>query len=132
MRVIIMGASRIGSLVADMLEKDNHEVIVIDISPDGFNRLSEGFKGQKIIGSGTDPGLLKKLNFTGKDGFMAATNSENANIAAVNMVKKTYGCQRVAKLVFDPFRAKAFKEVEKGIVCPTYDAAVHSTEALTA
>ena len=130
MRIVIMGASKIGAMLADLLEKENHEVIVLDISPDGFNRLSPQFKGQKITGSGTDPEVFKKLNFTGEDAFVAATNSENANLAAAKMIHDNFGCRRIAKLVYDPLRAKAFKEIEKGVVCPILEAAIHSKEAI--
>ena len=131
MRVVIMGASKIGSNLADILEKENHEVIVIDITSDGFNRLSQSFRGQKIVGSGTDLELLKKLNFGGEDAFVAATNSENTNIAAAKMVKESFDCKRVAKLVYDPLRAKAFREVDKGIVCPILESALHFKEFIT-
>jgi len=130
-RVIIMGASKIGSNLADMLEKENHEVIVIDITPDGFKRLSENFKGQKIVGSGTDIELLKKLNFGAEDAFVAATNSENTNIAVAKMVKESFRCKLVAKLLYDPLRAKAFREVDNGIVCPILEAAMHLKEFIT-
>jgi trk system potassium uptake protein TrkA len=130
-RVVIMGASKIGSNLADMLENENHEVIIIDITPDGFNRLSPSFKGRKIVGSGTDLDLLKKLNFGSEDAFVAATNSENTNIAAAKMVKETFGCKRVAKLVYDPLRSKAFREVDKGVVCPILEAAIHFKELIS-
>ena len=131
MRVVIMGASKIGSILADLLERENHEVIMIDITPDGFNRLSQSFKGRKIVGSGTDIELLKKLNFSAEDAFVASTNSENTNIAAAKMVKESFGCKRVAKLVYDPLRAKAFREIDKGIVCPILEAAFHFKEFIT-
>lgn len=128
MRVVIMGASKIGSNLADLLEKENHEVIVIDITPDGFNRLSQSFKGRKIVGSGTDMDLLKKLNFGPEDAFVASTNSENANIAAAKLVRETFNCKRVAKLVYDPLRARAFREIDKGVACPILEAAFHIKE----
>jgi trk system potassium uptake protein TrkA len=130
-RVLIMGASKIGSILADILEKENHEVIVVDITPDGFNRLSQSFKGQKIVGSGTDLELLKKLNFGAEDAFVAATNSENTNIAAAKMVNENFGCKRVAKLVYDPLRAKAFREIDKGIVCPIIESALRFKKLIT-
>ncbi len=130
MRIVIMGASRIAASLVSLLEKNGDEVIVIDVDPDGFNRLPDDFKGEKIVGSGTDPAIYEKLNFGPDDGFVAATNSDNANIAAVKMIREKLNCQHVAKLIYDPMRAKAFREIEKGIICPILDAANHCKEAI--
>lgn len=124
MRVVIMGASRLASTVADLLEKDGHKLVVIDIDEAGFNRLSPNYAGEKIIGSGTNPDIYKKINFSAEDIFLAATNSENVNIAAAKMVQETFNCQSAYKVIYDPKRAKAFNEVEKGIICPILDAAI--------
>lgn len=109
--------------LVNLLECEGHNVVVIDIDPDGFNRLPENFQGEKVLGSGTELDVYKKINLGPDDGFVAATNSENVNISAVRMVKNNFKCARTAKLLFDPLRAKAFSEVEKGIICPILDAA---------
>lgn len=123
-RVVIMGASKIAAAIADLLEKEGHQLVVIDIDEAGFNRLSPAYAGEKILGSGTNPEIYKKINFSPKDIFLAATNSENVNIAAAKMVKDTFGCQCASKVIYDPKRAKAFGQVEKGILCPILDSAI--------
>jgi len=123
MRIVIMGASRVAAALVALLENEGHKVVVIDIDPDGFNRLPQNYQGEKVLGSGTELDVYKKINLGPDDGFVAATNSENVNISAVRMVKDNFKCARTAKLLFDPLRAKAFNEVEKGIICPILDAA---------
>ena len=124
MRVVIMGASRLAATVADLLERDGHKLVVIDIDEAGFNRLSPNYGGEKIVGSGTNPEIYKQINFSPEDVFLAATNSENVNIAAAKMVQETFNCKSSYKVIYDPKRAKAFSEVEKGIICPVLDAAI--------
>lgn len=130
MRVVIMGASKIASELAHDLEMENHEVIVIDLDEGGFRRLRDAFKGQKIVGSGTDMEIYKKINFSSEDAFIAATNSDNVNLSTAKLIQTTFNCKRVGKVVRDPFRARAFKKTEKGIGCPILDTAIHLKETV--
>ena len=133
MRAIIMGASKLGITMAGLLEKEGHKITLIDIDPDALNHLPQTYQGEKITGSGTDPELLKKIGLSKDDAFIAATTSDNVNIAAIKMVKEQFGCQKTGKVIHDPLRAKAFNEVEKGIICPILDAAMRfNTQIMSA
>jgi len=130
LRVVIVGASKIASELAHDLEIEGHEIIVIDLEESGFRRLRNAFKGQKIVGSGTDLEIYKKINFSSEDAFIAATNSDNVNLSTAKLIQETFNCKRVGKVIRDPFRARAFKQTEKGIGCPIIDAANHLKETV--
>ena len=123
-----MGASRIAAMLTRILDKNEYSIIVIDIDEDGFNRLPNDFEGEKIVGSGTDLETYKKINFTSEDAFLAATNSDNVNIEAARLVKDKFKCTKVAKVIHDPMRAKAYTEIEKGVICPILDALLYFKE----
>jgi len=124
-RVVIMGMSRISAILIRMLEKEGRHIIAIDIDENRFDKLPEDFKGEKIVGSGTDLEIYKKINFTVDDAFLAATNSDNVNIAVAKIIKENYKGKKIAKVIRDPMRAKAFTEVEQGVICPILDAALY-------
>jgi Trk K+ transport system NAD-binding subunit len=125
MRVVIMGASKLGIMIAGILTGEGHKTVLIDINPEALNHLPPNCDSEKIVGSGTDPEVLKKIGLTQDDAFVAATTSDNINIAAIKMVKEQFHCKKTGKVIYDPLRAKAFNEVEKGIICPIFDAAMH-------
>jgi len=118
-----MGVSAITASLVKILNKDEHHIVVIDINENRFDKLPEDFKGEKVVGSGADLDIFKKINFNDHDAFLAATNSDNINIAATKLIKENFKCERVVKVVHDPMRAKAFAEVEEGVICPILDAA---------
>ena len=120
----MMGMSRISAIIIRILEKEGHHIVAIDIDENRFDKLPEDFKGEKVVGSGANLEIYKKLNFTSNDAFLAATNSDNVNIAAAKLIKENFKCERVAKVIHDPMRAKAFAEVEEGVICPILDAAL--------
>jgi len=39
MKVVIMGCGRVGAMLASLLDKDGHDVTVLDIQPSAFRRL---------------------------------------------------------------------------------------------
>ena len=132
MRVVIMGASKVGITIASVLFKEGHKIAMIDLDEDAFNFIPDNLEVEKIVGSGTDPAILKQIEFSGADAFVAATTSDNVNISAVKTIKTDFGCKVTGKVIYDPARAKAFNEIEKGIICPIYDAALRFKESVIA
>jgi trk system potassium uptake protein TrkA len=60
MWVVIMGCGRVGSSLAAALERQGHEVAVIDRDPKAFRRLSVNFRGQQVCGLGFHRDVLRR------------------------------------------------------------------------
>ena len=58
MKYVIVGCGRVGAALAEALDNDGHEVVIIDTSTRAFDRLSSEFKGQAIRGDGRSSGRL--------------------------------------------------------------------------
>jgi trk system potassium uptake protein len=52
MYVIIVGCGRVGSELANILQKEKHNVVVIDKDPKSFKRLGSNFNGITLAGNG--------------------------------------------------------------------------------
>ena len=52
MKVMIIGCGRVGSVLANRLDEVGHQVVVLDRNQQAFRRLSEKFKGERIVGNG--------------------------------------------------------------------------------
>ena len=57
---VIMGAGRVGVMLAHTLEDSGHTVAVIDQNEQAFRRLRKDFSGKKITGVGFDRETLKR------------------------------------------------------------------------
>ena len=70
MRVVIMGCGRVGAYLAALLDKDGHQVTVLDVNPSSFDRLVHSFKGSALLGDGTDEDSLRRAGIEEADAFV--------------------------------------------------------------
>lgn len=122
MKVVILGCSRVGAMLATDLAKNNNEVAVIDSKESAFLRLPKDAEVKRVLGMGVEHDVLRKAGIEEADVFLALTNSDNTNLTAAQLVKHTFKVPRVASRVYDVQRAKAFEGLGLDIICPTVDA----------
>jgi trk system potassium uptake protein TrkA len=131
MKVVILGCSRVGALVATQLVSRGDEVSVIDQDPSSFKRLDKEFSGKTILGIGIDVEALKKAGIEEADAFIAVTNDDNTNLMAAQLVRQRFETPKILLRVYGPKRAQAFKELGLNIICPTIDSAKKIEEFLS-
>ena len=119
MKVIILGCGRVGSTLARTMQHDGHEVVVIDILSESFRRLGSKFKGQKLVGNGTDQDTLKRAGIEKCDVFVAVTQGDNRNIMASQIAKELFSVPRVLTRINDPVRADIYRELGVITICGT-------------
>ncbi len=118
-KVVILGCSKVGAMLATWLVKEGSEVVVIDSQESSFTRLPKGDQIRRILGLGIEYDTLKKAGIEKADVFLALTNSDNTNIAAAQLAQHKFKVPKVACRVYGPQRAKAFEELGLNIICPT-------------
>jgi len=131
MKVVILGCSRVGALVASQLISKGDEVSVIDQDPGSFKRLNKEFSGKTILGIGIDVEALKKAGIEKADAFIAVTNDDNTNLMAAQLVRQRFEIPKILLRVYGSKRAQAFKELGLNIICPTIDSAKKIEEFLS-
>lgn len=81
--VMLMGGSRIGFYLAQMLQNMHMKVSVIEMNPEKARELSEMLPGVNIIqGDGTDQELLESEGLTEMDAFITLSNRDEENLMA--------------------------------------------------
>ena len=118
-KVVILGCSKVGAMLATWLAQEGSEVVVIDSQDSSFARLPKGGQIKRIIGIGLEYDTLKRAGLETADVFLALTNSDNINIAAAELAQHKFKVPKVACRVYGPQRAKAFEELGLNIICPT-------------
>jgi trk system potassium uptake protein TrkA len=118
MRVIIVGAGRVGARLANLLDP-KHDVTIVDVNAAAFRRLSPNFAGRLLEGNGIDIDVLREAGTEQADVFIAVTDSDNCNLMAAQIAKTIFGVERVVARVYDPERAMIFEEHGLRTVSPT-------------
>lgn len=120
MKVVIMGCGRVGSQLATRLDGENHDVTILDLNANQFQRfLPESFGGRKITGNGVDQDVLKRAGIEDADAFVALTQGDNRNITASQVAKHIFDVQRVVCRIKDPIREEMYNELGLRTVSPT-------------
>ena len=119
MKVLIMGCGRVGARLAGQLDREGHDVTILDISQSAFKRLPDSFKGKREVGNGMDGPALEKAGIKEVDAFIALTQGDNRNYFASQMAREVYGVKRVLCRFYDPVREQIFKELGLETFSPT-------------
>lgn len=88
MQAIIVGAGKIGFIIAKLLVQEKYDVVVIEMDEERANNLQECLDIQVIIGSGTSPHLLKEAGVKGARLLVAVTECDEVNMVACMLAKQ--------------------------------------------
>lgn len=120
MKVVIMGCGRVGAQLATILDRDGHDVTVLDIRGSQFERfLPEDFGGRKMVGDGRDQDILRDAGVEGADAFVSCTAGDNRNVMAAQMAKVLFNVPRVVCRIYDPLREEMYKMLGLRTISPT-------------
>lgn len=90
MKAIIIGAGKVGFSMAEMLSEENHDVIVIEQSPERQQILEDTLDIQVINGSASSFSVLEAAGVREADLLLAVTEFDELNMLAC-MLAKQYG-----------------------------------------
>jgi trk system potassium uptake protein TrkA len=132
MRVVILGCGRVGARLASMLDREGHDVRVIDVHSDAFRRLDSTFGGMTVLGQGIDEDVLRRAGADGADVFAAVTDDDNTNIMASQVVQWVFHTPKIITRIYDPAREETYRSLGLQTVCPTELSAQLISEMLVA
>lgn len=119
MYIIIVGCGRVGSELANLLQNEGHNVVIIDTDQNSFKRLGSTFNGITLVGNGFDTELLKEAGIEKADAFCVVTNGDNTNIMAAQVAKKIFNVPKVIARIYDPKRADVYKHLGLDVISGT-------------
>jgi trk system potassium uptake protein TrkA len=120
MKVVIMGCGRVGAQLAIYLDRDGHDVTVLDMRESQFERfLPDDFGGRKVVGDGRDQDVLRRAGVDGADAFVSCTAGDNRNVMAAQMAKHIFNVPRVVCRIYDPLREEMYKMLGLRTISPT-------------
>ena len=85
MKVVIAGAGEVGTHLARMLSKENHDIVLLDDSPEKLANISNDVDLMTVTGSAHSFHELKETGLAKADLFIAVTPFEERNVLACSM-----------------------------------------------
>ena len=102
MNFIIVGCGRVGAELCYHLFKRGHQVVVVDINKEAFNRLHPDFRGRTLEGEGLAEGVLERAGIRETHGLAAVTNSDTLNAVVAHAARIIYNVPNVVARNYDP------------------------------
>jgi len=131
MKVIIMGCGRVGAHLAVALDREGHDVTILDTSSEAFSRrLPSDFQGRALVGNGIDIDALRRAGIADADGFVAVTQGDNRNVMAAQIAQHVFNVPRVVCRIYDPIREEIYHTLGIETISPTKVGAQLLKEAL--
>ncbi len=100
MRVLIIGAGKLGSLLAKQLSERGHEVIVIEIDEQKAKRVAEEADVAAYVRDATDPAVYDEIGLSTVDVVVATANRDEVNLFA-SLIAREYGVPRIIAKIRD-------------------------------
>jgi len=119
MKILIMGCGRVGAQLAILLDKEGHQVTVLDTKSYSFRWLPADFSGTALLGHGLDEVALQKAGIENADVFVAVTQGDNRNIMACQIAKHIFNVPKVVCRIYDPLRRDLFSTLGLESISPT-------------
>jgi trk system potassium uptake protein TrkA len=119
MKILILGCGRTGAHLAGLLDRDHHQVTILDLDSYAFRRLPADFHGTALVGNGLDQEILRRAGIEETEVFIALSQGDNRNIMAVQIAKHIFNVKRVICRIYDPLRQEIYETLGIETFSPT-------------
>jgi trk system potassium uptake protein len=130
MNFIVVGCGRVGAELCYHLFRSGHQVVVVDINKEAFNRLHPDFRGRTLEGEGLAEGVLERAGIREADGLAAVTNSDTLNAVVAHAARMIYNIPNVVARNYDPNLRAVIESFGLQMVSSTYWGAQRVEELL--
>ena len=90
MKILILGAGRVGSSLARTLSRESYDVSIVDVNKDKLLKLQEDSDLATVIGHASHPDTLASAGADNDTILLAVTSSDECNITACQIAKSKF------------------------------------------
>lgn len=124
MKILILGAGRVGESVAESLLSERNDITVIDTDPARLAALQERLDLRAVAGNGILPSVLRDAGIADTDMLIACAPLEETNLVACKVAHDVFGVPTtIARVRSDEFTDDPALLDRKGfavdrVICP--------------
>ena len=101
MKIIILGAGKLGLRLVEALEDGDYDITLVDIDEEKLSKIAQQYDVMTITGDAKTVDLLREIGVSDTDFLFSVTTSDDTNILAASFAK-ILGARHVAARVRDP------------------------------
>lgn len=101
MKVMVVGAGKLGYKLAESMVLEGIDVTVVDNNPKTIDFVNEHLDVLTVLANGMDINILKELGISHYYLLVAATNSDETNTLICSLAKKL-GCEKTIARIRNP------------------------------
>jgi len=99
LKIIILGAGRVGESVAESLVSEHNDITVVDTDIDQLAALQDRLDLRTVPGNGTHPSVLERAGAADADMLIATAASDETNLVACQIAARQFNIPtRIARI----------------------------------
>ncbi len=99
MKILILGAGRVGESVAESLVSEQNDITVIDTHPERLAVLQDRLDLRGVVGNGIQPSVLREAGAEDADMLIACAPMDETNLVACKIAHELFNIQtRIARV----------------------------------
>ena len=110
MKVVIAGAGEVGIHLAKMLSSEDHDIVLVDDSPERLSEVDSDIDFMPVVGSAHLFSDLKQTGISKADLFIAVTPSEERNILSCSLASHLGAERTIARINNAEYLQKVHRE----------------------
>ena len=98
MKIIIVGCGKVGTTLAEQLNRENHDITLIDCDSEALQSISDSTDVMSVTGNGAVYQVQIEAGIKEADLLIATTNSDELNMLCCLIAKKAGNCHTIARI----------------------------------
>ena len=98
MKIIIVGCGKVGTTLAEQLNRENHYITLIDTNEEAIQNISDSADVMGVTGNGAVYQVQMEAGIQDADLLIATTNSDELNMLCCLIAKKAGNCHTIARI----------------------------------
>ncbi len=111
MRILLVGAGKVGYFLAKRLCVGKHTVSIVDKDKNLCEEIARGLEALVISGDGCDPRILEEAGIERADVVAAVTGDDEDNLIICQLAKQRFNVRRTVGRVNNPDNEHTFSEL---------------------
>lgn len=108
MEVIVVGGGKMGRYLLNELERNEHDVTIVEQDRNKCIKLQERFEADTVNGDGTEPEVLKEAGIEKADVVLAVTKDDQDNLVICQIAERQFDIPRTFSTVNTPGNERLF------------------------
>ena len=102
MKIVILGAGRVGESVAESLVSEQNDITLIDTDPERLRVLQEKLDLRTVVGNGIQPSVLSEAGIEDADMLIACAPMDETNLVVCKVAKDSFNVPTTIARVRSP------------------------------